>query len=196
MQDLYIGIYFLLWILGYFTVKCVFSVCMGSHPVRFTYGKNYHLLKVPFSHIYTSSFKERVQLSFYDLIFYEHNMFITQYYFWISYCHFCYLQVQLTVTPREEGVLQIVGVKWKLSGFVVGFHNFDTSPVNMSGKQRQKANHPRSINLKFAVVKVHAPLLFFYPQILPGKLSVFCFLTVFFLMSEFTQAWRCHSSTT
>ncbi|XP_024187862.1 trafficking protein particle complex subunit 8 isoform X1 [Rosa chinensis] len=61
--------------------------------------------------------------------------------------------VQLTVTPRVEGVLQIVGVKWKLSDFVVGFHNFDTRSVKIIGKQRQKANHPLSINLKFAVVK-------------------------------------------
>lgn len=81
--------------------------------------------------------------------------------------------MQLTVTPRVEGVLQIVGVKWKLSGFVIGFHNFDTSPVNISGKRRQKTKHPRSINLKFAVVKVHSPLLFFYPQILPGRIFVF-----------------------
>lgn len=65
--------------------------------------------------------------------------------------------MQLTVTPRVEGVLQIVGVKWKLSDFVVGFHNFDTRPVKIIGKQRQKANHPLSINLKFAVVKVNAP---------------------------------------
>ncbi|KAL6133731.1 hypothetical protein ACLB2K_065965 [Fragaria x ananassa] len=61
--------------------------------------------------------------------------------------------VQLTVTPRVEGVLQIIGVKWKLSCFVVGFHKFDTSPVKISGKRRQKARRPERINLTFAVVK-------------------------------------------
>ncbi|BFG38453.1 hypothetical protein CerSpe_247270 [Prunus speciosa] len=61
--------------------------------------------------------------------------------------------VQLTVTPRVEGILQIVGVKWKLSGFVVGFHKFETNPVKMIRKRVQKAKHPHSDNLKFVVVK-------------------------------------------
>ncbi|XP_050384005.1 uncharacterized protein LOC126800653 isoform X2 [Argentina anserina] len=61
--------------------------------------------------------------------------------------------VQLTVIPRVEGVLQITGVKWKLSDFIVGFHKFDTSPVKITGKRRQKAKRPERINLKFAVVK-------------------------------------------
>lgn len=82
-------------------------------------------------------------------------MLTHHYSFWISHCQFWYFQVQLTVTPRVEGVLQIIGVKWKLSGFVVGFHKFDTSPVKISGKRRQKARRPERINLKFAVVKVN-----------------------------------------
>ncbi|CAN6716853.1 unnamed protein product [Malus baccata var. baccata] len=62
--------------------------------------------------------------------------------------------VQLTVTPRIEGILQIVGVKWKLSGSVVGFHKFDTNPMKkISRKRIQKAKHPHSDNLKFVVVK-------------------------------------------
>lgn len=64
--------------------------------------------------------------------------------------------MQLTVTPRVEGILQIVGVKWKLSGFVVGFHKFETNPVKMIRKRIQKAKHPHSDNLKFVVVKVLA----------------------------------------
>ncbi|XP_068342385.1 uncharacterized protein [Pyrus communis] len=62
--------------------------------------------------------------------------------------------VQLMVTPRIEGILQIVGVKWKLSGSVVGFHKFDTNPMKkISRKRIQKAKHPHSDNLKFVVVK-------------------------------------------
>ncbi|KAM1735617.1 hypothetical protein ACFX15_013498 [Malus domestica] len=62
--------------------------------------------------------------------------------------------VQLTVTPRVEGILQIVGVKWKLSGSVVGFHKFDTNPLKkICRKQIQKAKHPHCDNLKFVVVK-------------------------------------------
>ncbi|XP_068308297.1 uncharacterized protein [Pyrus communis] len=62
--------------------------------------------------------------------------------------------VQLTVTPRVEGILQIVGVKWKLSGSVVGFHKFDTNPMKKISRNRiQKAKHPHCDNLKFVVVK-------------------------------------------
>ena len=65
-------------------------------------------------------------------------------------------QVELTVTPRVEGILKIVGVKWKLSSLVVGFHNFESNSVNKRvAKGRRKAKHSPSNDLKFIVIKVH-----------------------------------------
>lgn len=65
--------------------------------------------------------------------------------------------MQLTVTPRVEGVLQIVGIRWKLSGSVVGFYNFEPNSMKKkSAKGRRRANHSPSDNLKFVVIKVHS----------------------------------------
>lgn len=65
--------------------------------------------------------------------------------------------MQLTVTPRIEGILQIVGVRWNLSSAVVGFHNFESNPRRKkSAKGRQRGNRSLSDNLKFVVIKVHA----------------------------------------
>ncbi|XP_015900436.3 uncharacterized protein LOC107433641 isoform X1 [Ziziphus jujuba] len=62
--------------------------------------------------------------------------------------------VQLTVTPRVEGVLQIVGIRWKLSGSVVGFYNFEPNSMKKkSAKGRRRAIHSPSDNLKFLVIK-------------------------------------------
>lgn len=64
------------------------------------------------------------------------------------------IMVQLTVTPKVEGVLNIVGVRWKLSGSVVGFYNFESNLVKKKiAKGRRKANHCPSSNLKFIVMK-------------------------------------------
>lgn len=63
--------------------------------------------------------------------------------------------MQLTVTPRVEGILQVVGVGWKLSDSVVGFHKFESIPTrrkNVKGRQRSK--HFLTDNLKFVVIKV------------------------------------------
>ncbi|MBA0804141.1 hypothetical protein Gohar_014292, partial [Gossypium harknessii] len=61
--------------------------------------------------------------------------------------------VQLTVTPRIEGILKIVGVKWKLSSAVVGLCNFEFNPVNKRvGRGRRKQDSPCS-DLKFLVIK-------------------------------------------
>ncbi|MFQ6635798.1 hypothetical protein Gotur_011080 [Gossypium turneri] len=61
--------------------------------------------------------------------------------------------VQLTVTPRIEGILKIVGVKWKLSSAVVGLCNFEFNPVNKRvGRGRRKQHSPCS-DLKFLVIK-------------------------------------------
>ncbi|XP_059646575.1 uncharacterized protein LOC132293217 [Cornus florida] len=61
---------------------------------------------------------------------------------------------QLNVTPRVEGVLKIVGLRWKLSGSVVGFYNFEPELVNKKvAKGKRKAKQPVSDNLKFVVIK-------------------------------------------
>lgn len=64
--------------------------------------------------------------------------------------------MQLTVTPKIEGILQVVGIRWKLSDSVMGFHNF----INVQGqkniaKGRQKAKYSLADNLKFMVIKVN-----------------------------------------
>ena len=95
------------------------------------------------------------------------------------------------VTPRIEGILQIVGVKWKLSGSVVGFHKFDTNPMKkISRKRIQKAKHPHSDNLKFVVVKGFAPTSYSF-HLQNSAMTMFghpFLLTIFFPMSECTQA--------
>ena len=54
-----------------------------------------------------------------------------------------------------EGILQIIGVRWNLSGAVVGFHNFELNPINKkSSKGRRRANRSSGDNLKFVVIKV------------------------------------------
>nr|KJB61957.1 hypothetical protein B456_009G393900 [Gossypium raimondii] len=77
--------------------------------------------------------------------------------------------VQLTVTPRVEGVLTIVGVKWKLSSSVVGLHNFESNSVNKRiAKGRRKPKHSPSADLKFIVIKSLPRLQGFIPS-LPEK---------------------------
>ncbi|XP_050243779.1 uncharacterized protein LOC126692278 isoform X1 [Quercus robur] len=62
--------------------------------------------------------------------------------------------VKLTVTPKVEGLLQITGVRWKLSSSVVGFHNFESNHMKKkNAKGRRKSKHSRSDNLKFIVIK-------------------------------------------
>lgn len=68
--------------------------------------------------------------------------------------------MQLKVTPRVEGALKIVGVRWKLSGSVVGFYNFQSEmPNKKTTKGRRKAKQSPFDNLSFLVIKVHAILL-------------------------------------
>ncbi|KAH1084391.1 hypothetical protein J1N35_024152 [Gossypium stocksii] len=61
--------------------------------------------------------------------------------------------VQLTVTPRIEGILKIVGVKWKLSSAVVGLCNFEFNPVNKRVVRGRRKHHSPSSDLKFLVIK-------------------------------------------
>ncbi|KAK2968934.1 hypothetical protein RJ640_003621 [Escallonia rubra] len=61
---------------------------------------------------------------------------------------------QLTVTPRVEGVLNIVGVMWKLSGSLVGFHSLEPNVTRKKvAKGNRKLKHSKSSNLKFLVIK-------------------------------------------
>ncbi|OVA02018.1 TRAPP III complex [Macleaya cordata] len=61
--------------------------------------------------------------------------------------------VQLTVTPRVEGILEVVGVRWKFSDSVVGYHNFDSALVKKKIVRGRKARQSSSSNLKFTVIK-------------------------------------------
>ncbi|KAL8159001.1 hypothetical protein V2J09_000538 [Rumex salicifolius] len=69
------------------------------------------------------------------------------------------LVVQLSVTPRTEGNLKIVGVRWKLSGSVVGFQSFELSDAKKKNfKGRRKLKKSSGSELKFVVIKVHSLL--------------------------------------
>ncbi|KAI3993969.1 hypothetical protein MKX01_002982 [Papaver californicum] len=61
--------------------------------------------------------------------------------------------VQLTITPRVEGILNIVGVRWKFSDSVIGYHNFDSAQIKKKSVKGRKAKPSSSNNLKFTVIK-------------------------------------------
>ncbi|CAH8364666.1 unnamed protein product [Eruca vesicaria subsp. sativa] len=62
--------------------------------------------------------------------------------------------VRLTVTPSEEGILKIVGVRWGLSGSVVGVHYFKSVPAKAkTNKGRRKNKLTPTDALKFLVIK-------------------------------------------
>lgn len=68
----------------------------------------------------------------------------------------CCFQVQLAVTPKVEGILEIVGIRWKLSGSVTGFHNFYTDLAKKKVmKGRRKVRRSPSNSMKFLVIAVH-----------------------------------------
>lgn len=77
--------------------------------------------------------------------------------------------VQLTVTPKVEGILKIVGVRWKLSGSVVGFYSFGSNYVKKKiAKGRRKAKQSPSNYLKFIVIQ-SLPKLEGFIHALPEK---------------------------
>ncbi|KAL7096493.1 hypothetical protein ACP275_10G083100 [Erythranthe tilingii] len=62
--------------------------------------------------------------------------------------------VQLTVTPKIEGSLKIIGVRWKLSGSVVGVCNFHSDIVRKKvAKGKRKLKQSVKDNLQFLVIK-------------------------------------------
>lgn len=62
------------------------------------------------------------------------------------------------VTPKVEGILKIVGVRWRLSGSLVGVYNFESNLVKKKiAKGRRKVKSSLSNDLKFIVIKVYSP---------------------------------------
>ncbi|TKY61914.1 Trafficking protein particle complex subunit 8 [Spatholobus suberectus] len=77
--------------------------------------------------------------------------------------------IQLSVTPRAEGTLEILGVRWKLSGTIVGFHNFELGyPKRNILKERRKTKDLPNEKFKFMVIK-SIPKLQGSIHPLPGK---------------------------
>ncbi|MED6134529.1 hypothetical protein PIB30_037742 [Stylosanthes scabra] len=77
--------------------------------------------------------------------------------------------VQLSVTPSVEGTLSILGVRWKLSGAIIGFHDFESShPKKNIVKGRRKTNYSPNDMFKFMVIK-SIPKLQGSVSHLPGK---------------------------
>ncbi|KAG8648726.1 trafficking protein particle complex subunit 8 isoform X2 [Manihot esculenta] len=76
--------------------------------------------------------------------------------------------VQLTVTPKVEGSLRIVGIKWKLCS-VVGYYNLESHLRNKkTARGRRKAKHSPGNDLKFVVIK-SIPKLGGFIHTLPEK---------------------------
>lgn len=106
-------------------------------------------------------------------------------------------QAQLTVTPKVEGILEIVGVRWKLSGSVAGFCKFDPDLFRKKIPHgRRKSKKSFSNHLKFLVTKVY-PLLVcacahFFFLILSLLLDLLIFkliyMSLFSLYPEYAQA--------
>lgn len=62
--------------------------------------------------------------------------------------------VQVTVTPKVEGTLKLVGVRWKLSGSVTGVCNFHSDIVRKKvAKGKRKPKKSVKDNLEFLVIK-------------------------------------------
>ncbi|KAL6521190.1 hypothetical protein OROGR_017759 [Orobanche gracilis] len=60
--------------------------------------------------------------------------------------------VQLTVTPKIEGFLKVVGIRWKLSGQVIGICNFHSDLMRKKITKVRKRENVKD-NLQFLVVK-------------------------------------------
>jgi len=60
--------------------------------------------------------------------------------------------VQLDVTPKVEGILKLVGIRWTLSNSVVGYQYFEfgAQKKNKKGKRGRR----RSFNNSLVVIKV------------------------------------------
>ncbi|KAK6944126.1 LOW QUALITY PROTEIN: TRAPP III complex, Trs85, partial [Dillenia turbinata] len=61
--------------------------------------------------------------------------------------------VQLTVTPKVEGILNIIGVRWKFLGAVLGVYKFEPKVVKSRVAKRRKSKRSLNDNLKLLVTK-------------------------------------------
>ncbi|WVZ06097.1 hypothetical protein V8G54_019443 [Vigna mungo] len=80
----------------------------------------------------------------------------------------CPGHIQLSATPREEGTLEIIGVRWKLSGTIVGFYNFELGLPKKNILKRRKTKDLPNEKFKFMVIK-SIPKLQGSIHPLPGK---------------------------
>ncbi|KAJ3669964.1 hypothetical protein LUZ60_010288 [Juncus effusus] len=62
-------------------------------------------------------------------------------------------KVKLKVTPKVEGILKIVGVKWTLSESVVGYQYFETDTRKKKKGSKNTRNATRTNNLILVVIK-------------------------------------------
>lgn len=85
----------------------------------------------------------------------------------------------MTVTPKVEGMLKLVGVRWKLSGSVVGFQIFGTDQEKKKIVNRTKAKQSYGMELTFLVIKV----LTFWLFCLPFTCLSFCFSMLIYFFS-------------
>ncbi|XP_047330044.1 trafficking protein particle complex subunit 8 isoform X2 [Impatiens glandulifera] len=63
-------------------------------------------------------------------------------------------EAELTVTPKVRGTLKVIGVRWKLSGSVVGYYNLENELARKKPKKRRgKSGQATGNNLEFLVIK-------------------------------------------
>lgn len=89
----------------------------------------------------------------------------TQCYYVIDSCSAIIIQVQLSVTPILEGILKILGVRWKLSGLVGGYQFFEFATKRKQRRGKKGNTHSLSNDLNFIVIKV----------LLSSGSSLFCY---------------------
>ncbi|KAJ9554786.1 hypothetical protein OSB04_009400 [Centaurea solstitialis] len=61
--------------------------------------------------------------------------------------------VQLTVTPRKEGRLNVTGVSWKLSDSMVGFYTFESDMIKKRIPKGRRNAKQQTNKLEFLVIK-------------------------------------------
>lgn len=62
-------------------------------------------------------------------------------------------RVQLSVTPKVEGLLKILGVRWKLSGLVGGYQYFEFATKRKQKRGKKGTKHSSNNGLNFIVIK-------------------------------------------
>ncbi|CAI0405938.1 unnamed protein product [Linum tenue] len=91
----------------------------------------------------------------YELALANYRLISTDYKLDKAWKRYAGVQVELTVTPKLEGTLKLVGVRWKFSG-CVGFYTFESILLVKKiarGKRKAKAKQSPLNDLKFVVIK-------------------------------------------